>query len=336
MPDFYLAHGAHMNVENKMALKEREPNEIDLIELVLQLWRSKWLITFFVLLGLAVSGAFVVYSPQKWTSSATITRPDSAQIAGYTFAVSVLNGTPAFESREIETGLVNRFASSFAALAETLDNQRLPETLTITPIEKGQPLPLKLSYQASSAEAAQAQLTEYIEQTNIRIASELGSNLRENLQQKMVGLNSLLATQEKIAQEQKDLRIDQIKEALKFAEAANIVHPQERQGDNITQDTLFLLGSEALSAMVERESMRPLVYSGGYFQTRQQLLAIKDINSDNIRISTYRYVLEPTLPVRRDSPKNALVLVLGLLLGGMIGCGVVMGRNSVREYKARR
>jgi len=324
-----------MNADSKMDLKERDPNEIDLIEVVLQLWRSKWLITLFVMLGLALSGAFVVYSPQKWTSTATITRPDSAQIASYTFAVSVLDGTPAFDGRDIETRLVNRFAATFSALAETLHNQNRPETLTIIAAEKGHPLPLKLSYQASSAEAAQAQLTEYIEQTNSRIVSELESNLRESLQQKIIALNSLLATQEKIAQEQKDLRIEQIKEALKFAEAASIVHPQERQGDNVTQDTLFLLGSEALRAMVVRESMRPLAYPDGYFQTRQQLLAIKDIKSDNISISTYRYILKPTLPVRRDSPKTALVLILGGLLGGMIGCGVVLGRNSIREYKAR-
>lgn len=324
-----------MNAVSRTDLKEKDPDEIDLVEVVLQLWRSKWLIAMFIFLGLAVGGAYVTWSPEKWTSSATITRPDSAQIASYTFAVSVLDGSTAFDARDIETRLVNRFAASFSALAETLRNQRRPENLTIAPVEKGQPLPLKLSYQASSATAAQAQLTEYIEQTNARIAGELESNLRESLQQKILALNSLLAAQEKIAQEQKDLRIKQIKEALKFAEAANIVHPKERQGDNATQDTLFLLGSEALRAMVERESMRPLVYPEGYFQIRQQLLAVTDIKSDNASITTYRYVLEPTLPVRRDGPKRALVLVLGVLLGGMIGCGVVLGRNAIREYKSR-
>lgn len=324
-----------MQAESKMDLKEQDPNEIDLIDVVLQLWRGKWLIILLVLLGVAFAGLLVVYSPQKWTSTATITRPDSAQIASYTFSVSMLDGTPSFDARDIEARLINRFSSAFLALAETLNNQSQPENLTLIPVEKGQPLPLKLSYQGSSAESAQAQLTEYIQQTNTHIAGELESNLRESLQQKIVALNSLLAAQEKIAQEQKDLRIEQIKEALKFAEAANIVHPQELQSDNVTQDTLFLLGSEALRAMVERESMRPLVYPEGYFQTRKQLLAIKDLKNNKVSINTYRYVLEPTLPVRRDGPKTALVLILGGLLGGMIGCGVVLGRNSIREYKAR-
>jgi len=322
-----------MKTDNKANLKERDSDEIDLIEVVLQLWRGKWLIMLFILLGLVLSGVFAVYSPQKWTATATITRPDSAQIASYTFAVSVLDGTTAFDAQDIESRLINRFASAFSALAETLKNQSLPENLTITPSEKGQPFPLKLSYQAGSAEAAQTQLTEYIEQTNKRITQDLESGLRENLQQKIVALNSVLAAQDKVAQEQKDLRIAQIKEALKFAEAANIVHPKERQGDNVNQDTLFLLGSEALNAMVERESLRPLAYPESYFQTRQQLLAIQDLKSDKASISTYRYVLKPMLPIRSDGPKTALVLVLGVLLGGMMGCGAVLVRNVLRGYK---
>ena len=49
----------------------------------------------------------------------------------------------------------------------------------------------------------------------------------------------------------------------------------------------------------------------------------------------YRYVMKPTLPIRRDSPKRGLTLVLAVLLGGMIGAGVVLGRNALRNYKPK-
>lgn len=45
--------------------------------------------------------------------------------------------------------------------------------------------------------------------------------------------------------------------------------------------------------------------------------------------------MKPTLPIRRDSPKKAIILVLAVLLGGMIGAGVVLGRNALRGYKAK-
>ena len=324
-----------MTAEKRTEARDQAADELDIIELVIQLWRSRWLIGTFIFFGLVLSGSYAFLAPEKWRSTAIVTRPDGAQVAAYTHALSVLQSNVAFDPRDAETQLINRFASAFSALAETLGSQQQPELLTIDPVAKGQPLPLKLSYQAQSAAAAQAGLTDAINKIESQIASELTDNLRKDIRQKTASLKNTLATQEKIAGEQKTLHIDQIKEALKFAQAANLTQPRGRQGEVLTQDTLFLLGTEALTEMIRRESQRPLVYPEDYFFNRQQLLAIKDIKTDNISISTYRYILKPTLPVRRDSPKTALVLILGVLLGGMIGCGVVLGRNSIREYKAR-
>ncbi|MBS0847964.1 LPS O-antigen chain length determinant protein WzzB [Citrobacter sp. JGM124] len=322
-----------MKENDKTQPRGRDADEIDIIELMLQLWRSRGVIALFVVLGLVISGVWVSLAPQKWSSVAIITRPDSAQIASYTHAISVLDGRSAPDSREIESRAISRFAVAFAALADTLHNQQHQENLTIDPSVKGQSLPLKVSYQATSAREAQAKLAAYIDQTDQKIAHDLLADLQENLRQKVTTLNSSLVTQEKIAQEQKDLRIEQIKEALKFAEAANISYPQIRQGENATQDTLLLLGSEALSAMVERESTRPLTYPGSYFLTRQQLFEITDLNADKITLSAYRYVLKPTLPIHRDGPRKVLSLMLGGVLGLFIGCGVVMGRKALRDYK---
>ncbi len=52
-------------------------------------------------------------------------------------------------------------------------------------------------------------------------------------------------------------------------------------------------------------------------------------------IHAYRYVMKPTLPVHRDSPKRAIILVLSVLLGGMVGAGIVLGRNALRNYQPK-
>ncbi len=54
-----------------------------------------------------------------------------------------------------------------------------------------------------------------------------------------------------------------------------------------------------------------------------------------IDIHAYRYVMKPTLPIRRDSPKKAITLILAVLLGGMVGAGIVLGRNALRNYNAK-
>lgn len=116
-----------------------------------------------------------------------------------------------------------------------------------------------------------------------------------------------LRTQEVVAQEQKDLRIRQIQEALQYANQAQVTKPQIQQtGEDITQDTLFLLGSEALESMIKHEATRPLVFSPNYYQTRQNLLDIESLKVDDLDIHAYRYVMKPMLPIRRDSPKRQL------------------------------
>ncbi|CAM7749633.1 MULTISPECIES: LPS O-antigen chain length determinant protein WzzB [Enterobacter] len=320
---------------NSQVSRSNEPEQIDLLDLMLQLWRGKWTIAIFVVVFIALAVGYLSVAKEKWTSSAIIAQPDAAQIATYSNALNILYGSAAPSMLDIQTRAIGRFNSSFSALSQALDNQAVPEKLTIETTVKGQALPLTVSYTSTSAEAAQKQLAQYIQQVDEQTAKELALDLKDNITEQIKTLNDSLQNQEKVAQEQKDLRIKQITEALKNAEAAKINAPQIQQTQDVTQETMFLLGSEALKSMIENEATRPLVFSAAYYQTRQNLLDIENLNVNPDTVHVYRYVMKPDLPVRRDSPKKAIVLILAVLLGGMIGSGVVLGRNALRNYKPK-
>ncbi len=320
---------------NNVVDRSNDPEQIDIIDLVMQLWRSKWTIVTFVVIAIVLAGAYLLIAKEKWTSTAIISQPDAAQVATYNNALNILYGNAAPSMTEVQTRVIGRFNSAFSALSQALDNQEVPEKLSIEPSVKGQPLPLSITYTSDSAEAAQKQLAQYIQQVDEQTAKELGVDLKDNIKQQITILNDSLENQEKVAQEQKDLRIKQISEALKFADAAKVSTPQVQQTQDVTQETMFLLGSEALKSMIENESSRPLVLSPAYYQTKQNLLDIEKLKVDPATIHVYRYVMKPDLPIRRDSPKKAIVLILAVLLGGIIGSGVVLGRNALRNYKPR-
>lgn len=320
---------------NSQVIRSNDPEQIDLLDLVLQLWRGKWMIATFVVVFIALAIGYLSVAKEKWTSSAIIAQPDAAQIATYSNALNILYGSAAPSMLDIQTRAIGRFNSSFSALSQALDNQEVPEKLTIEPTVKGQTLPLSVSYTSTSAEAAQKQLAQYIQQIDEQTAKELALDLKDNIKEQVKTLNDSLVNQEKVAQEQKDLRIKQIVEALKNAEAAKISSPQLQQTQDVTQETMFLLGSEGLKSMIQNEASRPLVFSAAYYQTRQNLLDIQNLNVNPDTIHVYRYVMKPDLPVRRDSPKKAIVLILAVLLGGMIGSGVVLARNALRNYKPK-
>ncbi|MCI2291188.1 LPS O-antigen chain length determinant protein WzzB [Enterobacter sp. I4] len=320
---------------NSLVTRSNDPEQIDLLDLVLQLWRGKWVIGAFIAVFIVLAGVYITIAKEKWTSSAIIAQPDAAQIATYANALNILYGSAAPSMQDIQGRAIGRFNSSFSALAQALENQELPEILTIEPTVKGQSLPLTVTYQGESAEAAQKQLAQYIQQVDEQTAKELTLDLKDNLKQQITTLNDSIQNQEKVAQEQKDLRIKQITEAYKNAEAAKISTPQLQQTQDVTQETMFLLGTVALKSMIDNEASRPLVFSGAYYQTKQNLLDIQNLNVNPDTVHVYRYVMKPNLPIRRDSPKKAITLILAVLLGGIIGSGVVLGRNALRNYKPK-
>lgn len=320
---------------NNAVMRSNDPEQIDLIDLLLQLWRGKWLIATFIALAIVLAVAYLAFAKEKWTSTAIITEPDAAQIGSYSNALNILYGTAAPKLSDIQESVITRYNASFSALSQTLANLEEPEKLTIESAVKDKPLPLKVSYVNGSAEAAQKQVAKYIQQVDEQIQKELEVDLSDNIKQQVATLNDALTNQQAIAQEQKDLRIKQVAEALKYAEAANITSPKIQQTQDVTQETMFLLGTEALQSMIARESTRPLTLSDSYYQNKQKLLDIQKLKIDPTSIHAYRYVMKPDLPIRRDSPKRSLVLILAVLLGGIIGSGVVLGRNALRNYQSK-
>ena len=322
--------------DNNAVLKgSNNPEQLDLIELLLQLWRGRKTIAIFTVALVLTAVIFIFVAPQKWTSTAVITMPDAGQITGYTTAANVLNGSAVSDTTELQLRFIGRFNAAFSALSETLENQEEPEKLTIDLAVKGQPLPLKLTYQGDSAENAQRTLAQYIQQVDEQIAQELNLDLGVNIKSRTTDLVSSLATQEKVAQEQKDLRLKQISQALIVAREAQIKSPQVQQTQEVTQDTLFLLGDEALESMIKNESSRPLVFPDSYYQMRKNLLDIARLKPDPANMHSYRYVMKPTLPVWRDSPKRGLTIVLAVLLGLIFGSAYVLTRNALRNYQPK-
>lgn len=241
---------------NTSSGRGNDPEQIDLIELLLQLWRGKMTIIVAVIIAILLAVGYLMIAKEKWTSTAIITQPDAAQVATYTNALNVLYGGNAPKISEVQANFISRFSSAFSALSEVLDNQKEREKLTIEQSVKGQALPLSVSYVSTTAEGAQRRLAEYIQQVDEEVAKELEVDLKDNITLQTKTLQESLETQEVVAQEQKDLRIKQIEEALRYADEAKITQPQIQQTQDVTQDTMFLLGSDALKSMIQNEATR--------------------------------------------------------------------------------
>ncbi|MGB7802762.1 LPS O-antigen chain length determinant protein WzzB [Buttiauxella sp.] len=328
-----------MNQDNNIVVGKNyndSTESINLLEIVMQLWKGKGTIIAFAVAAVILTVIYLFVAKEKWSSEAIITLPDSGQIANYNNAMNVLysqNPSSAPSVVEIQQRFFGRFNSALSALSEQLDNQEKPEKLTIEPSVKDQPVPLKVSYVATSAAEAQKTLTTYIQQINKRVVTELDDDLQTSITSKVEDLKVDLATKEKIAQEKKDKRLEILNQALIVAQQSNIKNTLVQQAETLSEDTLFVLGSDALSSIIKNEATRPLPLDDSYFNARSTLLAINALKSKPDTTYAFRYVMKPSLPIHRDSPKKGLTLVLGALVGLILGSGVVLGRNALRNYK---
>ncbi|EAW4436415.1 LPS O-antigen chain length determinant protein WzzB [Salmonella enterica] len=316
---------------NSPRVREDIPEQIDLIDLAMQLWHGVATIIVFILAGILAAVGYLMLAEEQWTSTAIITRPDIGQVTSYYNVMAVVYGKEAPGIAEVQTAIADRFSSAFSALSDSLRNQKEPEKLSAEPSEKGQPFPVKVSYVGTTAGEARRRLAEYLRQVEEKTVKELNEEMKTNIVLHTGFLLSALRQQEVVAREQKDQHIRQLEAALRYAEEAKIDKPHTRNTQYVTQDTMFLLGKDALKSMTENEATRPLTFSDDYYQMKQKLFDIRSLKPDTVH--PYRCIMPPRLPVRRDSPKTALTLVLAVLLGGMAGAGMVLGRNALRNYK---
>lgn len=327
------------SVEHTQSQQYESRNEVDLIDLIMQLWHGKRTILTFVVIALLLAGGYLFIAKQKWSSEAVVTMPDAGQITNYVTAMGILyeqspgNTPPSIV--DVQNRFFSRFNSLAAAFSEQLDKKRKPEKLTIEPAVKGQSMPLRITYVGDSAEHAQTTLTNYLQLINSRVIRELDDDLAISIKSQIDDLKTSLATQEQIAREQQKQRLDVLNQALKVAQESGIRKVTVNQAENQSEDTLYLLGSDALSAMLENEATRPLPLGDAYFATRKALVSVSQLQSKPNLLYSFRYVMKPTLPIHRDSPKTILVIILAILLGGIIGSGYVLGRKSLQEYKLR-
>lgn len=314
---------------NRISTGGNIPGQTDLIDLAIQLRDGAVTIIVFMLAGILMAIGYLMAAEEHWTSTAVITRPDIGQVAGYYNVMTTVYGKDALGLPEVQTDIADRFNSAFSALSDSLRNQKEPEKLSAEPSEKGQPFPVKVSYVGTTAGEAQRRLAEYLRQVEEKTVKELNEEMKTTIVLHTGFLLSALRQQEVVARKQKDQHIRQLEAALRYAEEAKIDKPHTRNTQYVTQDTMFLLGKDALKSMTENEATRPLTFSDDYYQMKQKLFDIRSLKPDTVH--PYRCIMPPRLPVRRDSPKTALTLVLAVLLGGMAGAGMVLGRNAFRN-----
>jgi len=336
-------------------------NEIDLIALARGLWGQKWLILVVTLLVTAGAAAYAYLSKPVYQAQLFIMPPTQNGIAelnygrgksteldpysikhvydvfarnlqGESLRQTFFNEVylPSLDESERE-GALDRLYERFSRELVIRAGKDAPDRYSVT--VQGQD-PVRATewakaYVARASEAAESELIK-------NVTAEAAVRAR-NLEQRIVSLRET-------AQRIREDRIQQLREALKIAEAIGLTSPSinSTAAVDITVETGnkmdYQRGSKALAAEVKalesRASDDAFISDLRSLQMRYNFY--RKLNIDPESISVYRQDGSVEVPQSPIKPRKAFILLLGIIAGGALGGFIALIRFAVARSKEQQ
>lgn len=349
------------------SLPPANSHEIDLFSLMDVLWQAKRRILATVFAFACVGLLLSFLLPQKWTSQAIVTPAESVQWQGLErtlTALRVLDMDVSVDRASVFNLFIKKF-SSLSLLEEYLrsspyvmdqlkgaqiDEQELHRAIVAlsekmkavdSNVGKKNETSLftswTLSFTAPTREEAQKVLAGYIQYISDIVVKETLENIRNQLEIKTRYEQEKLAMDRVRLKNQLDANIQRLHYSLEIANAAGIKKPVYSNGQAVKDDPDFSisLGADGISRKLEIEKgVTDVAEINGDLRNRQyHVEQLAAMNVSDVKFTPFKYQLSPSLPVKKDGPGKAIIIILAALIGGMMACGGVLLRHAMVSRK---
>ncbi|EAA5346572.1 LPS O-antigen length regulator [Salmonella enterica subsp. enterica] len=349
------------------SLPPANSHEIDLFSLIEVLWQAKRRILATVFAFACVGLLLSFLLPQKWTSQAIVTPAESVQWQGLErtlTALRVLDMEVSVDRGSVFNLFIKKFSSP-SLLEEYLrsspyvmdqlkgaqiDEQDLHRAIVLlsekmkavdSNVGKKNETSLftswTLSFTAPTREEAQKVLAGYIQYISDMVVKETLENIRNQLEIKTRYEQEKLAMDRVRLKNQLDANIQRLHYSLEIANAAGIKRPVYSNGQAVKDDPDFSisLGADGISRKLEIEKgVTDVAEIDGDLRNRQyHVEQLAAMNVSDVKFTPFKYQLSPSLPVKKDGPGKAVIIILAALIGGMMACGGVLLRHAMVSRK---
>jgi len=338
-------------------------DEIDLLQLASTLWARKWVIFSWILAVLIVAASYVfVLAKPRYEASVYIEAPFSHSLARLDRGrkpAGLHNYTP-----EQVFGYFTRWLGSDEVLQQYLrgvlgypDGSAISsEKLKVNkwrvridpPKPRGRNL-YRVTVGGRNGQEANDGLRSYLKLVQMQAARTLAENARQSIELAMNNIRRTVTKQRTIAKEDREDRIQRLTAALAIASAIGQQQPQLTLTHIPAHDSLrpYLDGSELyargvqslqaeLNVLKARTDDDPFIAGLRDEEAHSRLLReAEEAVTTQAQIPMFRLDGEIIQPEKPVSPKKALVLVLALVLGGLIGAFHVMMLSMIANSPER-
>lgn len=326
-----------------------QDDEIDLVELARTLWAQRVLIGLVTAVVFLCSGAYAYLAKPVYEVRASVLPPQISDIAAYNVGRGEIAALKPYTVQDVYKVFLSSLNSD-ALRTAFFDEVYVPYVGS-----EASRAAFDKSFKTKDARSgkwtvsfAHGDPDKAAEWLN-RLVSRAAEMAQNTMQKDIAGEISIHAQalerridalRQTAAQRRAD-RIALLEEALKVAESAGLEEARATLwqtfvgADPSTAGSapLYLLGAQSIRAELavlrKRQSDDPFIPELRSLQERLEFLKGVDVNPENVSVFTFDSpALVPERPVK---PKKALILSLGLVLGGMLGVFLALVRNMISQ-----
>ncbi|BCQ37071.1 MULTISPECIES: ECA polysaccharide chain length modulation protein [Erwinia] len=342
-----------------MTYPDAADNELDIRGLCCTLWRGKlWIIAGGVLFALLAWIYSLLVTP-KWSTTAIVDRPTVNMLSGFYSQQQFLNNLdiragsltvapPTVMDEAYQEFMMQLFAwdtrrdfwlqSSYyqqrksgktgedaALLDEMIAN------IQFQPADNAKNINDTVRLIAETAADANTLLRQYVAFANARATTHLNEELAAAWAARSIQLKAQIKRQEAVAKAIYDRQINSIGQALKIAQQQGFEQAKtQTPSEQLPDSEMFMLGRPMLQARLENLRATGPSYDLEYDQNRA-MQATLNVGPTLVKsFQTWRYLRTPEEPVKRDSPRRVLLMIMWGTVGVLLGAGTALVRRSRR------
>lgn len=337
-----------------------DDDEIDLRELLAGLWAERLLILLVTLVIGGGAAAYAFLSSPVYEAKSSLLPPRQSDIAAYNLGRKTAN-LPNFKVEDVYD-IFTRNLTSEAASRSFFRNVYLPsldaderqvaqdklwkrfnEQFSVkAPDVKARPEYFEVRVEYKDPELAAQWSNLYVERAAELARSDMQQNVKQEIDTRAQEIERQIEVLRKAALKQREDRIARLKEALVVADEVGMEAPQVTPGRTASDGDLssfvdgslmYMRGAKAIRAELQvlqaRQSDDPFLDELRGLQSQLVFLKGIEVKPDNVAVFTLDSAAEvPETPIK---PKKALILAIGVVLGGMLGIFIALIRRMLRK-----
>jgi LPS O-antigen subunit length determinant protein (WzzB/FepE family) len=317
-------------------------DEIDLIELAINLWQEKWIIITAVIITAVIGIAIAINHEKSLTTSYKV----DVQLSIPSFAeLKRFNQTESYTISGDE---------AFKEYINVLDGNNKPDTSVNT--RSINPKAYLVSYISSKQDnlinEIQLDLSTANEKTLSNIQNKHNATIELIIQQleradilaKRI-LFDRIDTQKEFILANRESNLKNLENALRIASANGIVNPVNSNIAIPNENPLYLRGIKLLTTDIEylKSLNDDVSFDEEILKLKKEMLLLKNnrladqlnamLITNNKTDALLFYDTIPNVQAIPEKSKKKIIIIVSVLLGGMIGLFIGIGRIMFRSYK---